>query len=76
MRKTGFYIGIVVLIILVFAIYSAFNLNNGANYNADKINLKVIDGDTFEFNGEIIRLRCVNTPEKGKEGYNDAKEFF
>jgi endonuclease YncB( thermonuclease family) len=38
---------------------------------------KIIDGDTFEMNdGTIIRLLCIDTPEKGDNGYNDAKQFL
>lgn len=39
--------------------------------------LEIIDGDTFKLgNGEIVRLICVDAPEKGKEGYEEAKEFL
>jgi micrococcal nuclease len=38
---------------------------------------RVIDGDTFQTaSGEIIRLLCVNTPEKGKEGYEEATSYL
>lgn len=38
---------------------------------------RVIDGDTFELcSGETVRLLCVDTPEKGKEGYEEAKVFL
>lgn len=38
---------------------------------------RIIDGDTFELcSGEKIRLLCVDTPEKGKEGYEEAKAFL
>ncbi len=39
--------------------------------------IKVIDGDTFEIaSGETIRLLCVDTPEKGQEGYEEAKAYL
>jgi len=38
---------------------------------------RVIDGDTFELCGGIkVRLLCVDTPERGKQGYEDAKLFL
>ena len=42
--------------------------------------LRAVDGDTLELiNGEtteVIRLLCVDTPEEGKEGYEEAKAFL
>jgi micrococcal nuclease len=38
---------------------------------------RVIDGDTFELEDEDrVRLICVNTPERGQPGYNEAKAFL
>lgn len=38
--------------------------------------LRIIDGDTFEYDGKIIRLICIDSPEKGKEGYEEASVFL
>ena len=44
--------------------------------------LNVIDGDTFEYYDKdsntikTIRLLCVDTPEEGEEGYEEAKNFL
>jgi len=39
--------------------------------------LRVIDGDTLELgSGEIVRLLCVDTPERSEEGYKEASEFL
>jgi len=37
--------------------------------------LKTIDGDTLQINGFIIRLSLANTPEKTKNGFNEATSF-
>ena len=38
---------------------------------------RIIDGDTFEMSsGEIIRLLCINAPEKGEKGYEESTEFL
>lgn len=37
---------------------------------------KVVDGDTVDIDGEIrVRLSLVNTPERGEQGYSEAKDF-
>lgn len=43
----------------------------------DVMGINIIDGDTFETSGgEIIRLLCVDAPEKDKEGYEDARAYL
>lgn len=43
---------------------------------------RIIDGDTFEYyNGDIdeivkVRLLCVDAPERGKDGYQEAKDYL
>lgn len=37
----------------------------------------VVDGDTFDIEtGESVRLICIDTPERGEEGYSEAREFL
>jgi micrococcal nuclease len=36
---------------------------------------KVVDGDTLDINGTRIRLALVDTPERGKPGFYEAKKF-
>jgi micrococcal nuclease len=50
------------------------------NYNRDEIELKgkvtyVVDGDTLDINDIRIRLSLVDTPERGEDGYKEAKNF-
>jgi len=37
---------------------------------------EIIDGDTFLVGNEKIRLSLVDTPEKGEDGYQEAKDFI
>jgi micrococcal nuclease len=36
----------------------------------------IVDGDTLDINDIRIRLSLVDTPERGQEGYKEAKEFI
>ena len=36
---------------------------------------RVIDGDTLLIDQTTIRLSLVNTPERGEQGYQEAKDF-
>lgn len=67
---------LIIIFILYFTIkiiYSSESFIPDSTENA----IFIIDGDTFELsNGEIIRLLCVNTPEKSEDGYEEAKAFL
>ena len=71
---------IISLIALAFVLFFAVKLmdsNKNDNENTlDNQSIKVIDGDTFELNGETIRLLCVDTPEEGKKGYQEATDYL
>ena len=71
----------VVALIFLFGLVS-FALNLIAS-NQTKIQEKqnqvaeIIDGDTFRLeNGDVVRLLCVDTPEKGETGYEEAVSFL
>lgn len=67
---------VVVFYLLYLAITLIFNQEKYNEMGYSKV-AEVIDGDTFKTNdGEIIRLLCVDTPERGKEGYDDATVFL
>jgi len=74
---------LIILSILIILITSALLLIKNFNPDAKQLTIspntavRIIDGDTFELaNGDIVRLVCVDTPEKGKEGYEEATDFL
>jgi endonuclease YncB( thermonuclease family) len=61
------------LLIFIFVFYRYQNVKETNEIYVSS----VIDGDTFKLsNNDIIRLLCVDTPEKGSKGYEDAKNFL
>jgi endonuclease YncB( thermonuclease family) len=68
-------------------IFKSNNKNNEhKEVNTDNTNYKdnielegkvtyVVDGDTLDINDIRIRLSLVDTPERGQEGYQEAKNF-
>ena len=68
------------LVLLYFAIMliSNQNISDDININNNSSSfIEIIDGDTFKMpDGEIVRLLCVDTPEKGDEGYDEATIFL
>jgi len=67
-------ISLIVLAILLF--FAVKLLNNNEQIGSSNQVMNIIDGDTFELNGETIRLLCVDTPEKGKKGYQEATDYL
>jgi micrococcal nuclease len=37
---------------------------------------KIVDGDTVHINRESTRLICIDTPERGEEGYKEASDYL
>ena len=84
--QTGLIVAIS-LVVLILAWELAFylmsmdernNINNNNNTNTEGIYAtKIIDGDTFQISSnETVRLVCVDAPEKGKTGYEEATSFL
>ncbi len=65
--------GLITLALFLLGKTTTPTLNNIRNNTA----IKIIDGDTFELaNQDTIRLLCVDTPEQGEEGYDEAINFL
>ncbi len=71
------------LIILLFGIFSYFYPHltgeavSSSSYEKEPAEvLRIVDGDTIETNLGTVRLLGINTPEKGKPYYEEAKQFL
>ncbi len=42
----------------------------------ERIGVRIIDGDTIDTESERIRLADINTPERGEQGYDEARSFL
>ena len=73
-------LGVIIIISVLILMMLAKNLIYPSNNNLSKeVNLAyyAIDGDTFKTTqGETIRLLCVDTPEKGEEGFEIARNHL
>ena len=71
----------IAILALIGLIYFAMNLlklpQDNPNQEPLFLVVNVTDGDTFTIaTGEIVRLICVDTPEKDEENYTKAKDFL
>lgn len=69
------------LVAMFLLVYVAMNLisneSSRDNHQTPNGTIEVIDGDTFiTAEGEIVRLLCIDTPEKNQEGYEEATDFL
>jgi|RhiMetdeSRZDD1v2_1073273.scaffolds.fasta_scaffold828257_2 endonuclease YncB( thermonuclease family) len=76
------FIVISVLIIIIISVYVLYNSNYTNDQQKGQENIEfegivnyVVDGDTLDINDNRIRLSLINTPERGQEGYLEAKDF-
>lgn len=84
MKKRVLTYSLIILIALIFTLSFIFLILKSPSISEieDKTVLNVIDGDTFEYYDKdsntikTIRLLCVDTPEEGEEGYEEAKNFL
>ena len=64
-------------ILVTLLIYNSASLPSFSESQQTLIVARAIDGDTLETeDGRKIRLVNINTPEKGKKGYNEAKAYL
>jgi len=80
-RTKTISIVLISIIILTILLSIAINLISKSEQEqtpiSDNLVVKVIDGDTFQIaSGETVRLTCVDTPETGTEGADDATNFL
>ncbi|MGE5634300.1 MAG: thermonuclease family protein [Deltaproteobacteria bacterium] len=81
-RNTRLLLFIVVsVLIIIISFYTLYNSNyikdqkEQENIEFEGIVNYVVDGDTLDINDNRIRLSLVNTPERGQEGYMEAKKL-
>jgi endonuclease YncB( thermonuclease family) len=73
---------IILPILFFFILFSLFIISNYSSnlsfqFSSPNIVVKIIDGDTFELaSGDIVRLICVDAPEKGRVGAKEAEDFL
>jgi len=70
-------ISVVVLAIIIFLALKLLSNQNSFPQPDNETGVYIVDGDTFDTSlGESIRLLCVDAPEEGQTGYEDAKAFL
>lgn len=82
MKKVWIWvISVLTLLIIFFIAYQIIianvpSIDGPCMFGPDAVK-RVIDGDTFELcSGDIVRLLCVDTPEKGQPGYEESSNFL
>jgi micrococcal nuclease len=77
MKKNIIFVAGIILVLFLVCLAFYLDLRNQKNLPFEPYVSEIIDGDTFRMSdSETIRLICVDAPEKGKEGYEDAKNFL
>ena len=78
-----FILASVFLLVILTGAYFLISNEGFSSESGEEVDLpdnyvtRVIDGDTFVLaNEEVVRLLCVDTPEVGEEGFDDAKLFL
>ncbi|MFH1710746.1 MAG: thermonuclease family protein [Nanoarchaeota archaeon] len=67
-------IALIILLTIAITLLQQSDEQEQTTFSENKV-VTVMDGDTFQIaSGEIIRLICVDAPELGEEGAEDATE--
>jgi micrococcal nuclease len=87
-KNTRLLLFIVISVLIIIITIISFYVLDDSNYTNDKqkgqenVNIEfegivnyVVYGDTLDINDNRIRLSLINTPERGQEGYIEAKDF-
>jgi len=80
LKRVLIFFSIIIVLSLLSVFYPSFtNEKNLSSIKYEKqtcfVN-RIIDGDTLVCNNETIRLLGINTPEKGEEYYQEAKDYL
>ncbi len=77
MNKARFFIFLAVIILIINLSYFYPTLTGKGTYAAEEFLVEeVLDGDTFKTESTTVRLLCLNTPEKNKPYYQEAKDYL
>lgn len=80
MNKKEYFIIFSIIIVSLFSFALLVSNLYSNREEQDDIELEgiinyVVDGDTLDINDIRIRLALVDTPERGQDGYKEAREF-
>jgi endonuclease YncB( thermonuclease family) len=65
------------LIILAGIAFIVFLAYPSSDSGEETSSIRVIDGDTLQLaNGDVVRLICIDPPEKCQTGYTQAKDYL
>jgi len=87
MKRKAALVGGAAVIVLAVAVGIWFGLHRGTDYVSIRDKIIVDDGDTFHFENKFVslpsgnstskvRLLGIDAPEKGQDGYEEAKAFL
>lgn len=67
----------IVFVILLVAFFYIYHVSSSQHILPDNYVTNIVDGDTFDiFSGERIRMICIDSPEKGEKGYEEAAQYL
>lgn len=81
MQKRIIFMSTIIILLILLMLFvlpksDKSEINKESKINENNV-ARVIDGDTFVLqSGEVVRLLCINAPERGEKGYEEAKTFL